>query len=536
MTVEYELTFEDYIAILRRRWPFVLAVFLVVFFISTAVAILIPPVYRSTGTIIVEAQGIPDELVASTITSVADERIQLIKQRVMTRDNLLRIINKYDLYSDKRTQLTTSELISFMRSAIGVETIKASGQNRWSGAQTIAFSVFFEYGNPDLANKTANELVTLFLDENVKTRTQRATETTEFLTQEAEKLKSELEALEQRIATYKQENSHALPEHLDMRLSMIARAESDLRNIETEYKGVQEELRFLDIELAAAQSGLISDQIQGTTPARTDLASLNDEYLRIAARYTESHPDIRALKRKIEALGGVVPNIQNDNIQGESTFTDEMEITAEASDLAVNRVLAKIESAKARLDSLLAERLKLQNRIADNEKAVLLTPEVERGLTTLSRDHENARRKYEEIRAKQMSARISESLEGENKAERFTLLEPPLLPDRPIKPNRKKIMAMGLVLSIVGAVGILFLLESIDKRVRGSGSLTSILHDPPLVVIPYLSTNKEVQRKKRFIYGFVILIFSLLVLGLVIIHFLYMPLDILVLKIVSKFE
>jgi succinoglycan biosynthesis transport protein ExoP len=92
MEEQYQLTIKDYLEIARRRWLYFVAPFLLIFAISIVVAILLPPVYRSSGTILIESQQIPDELIRSTVTGYADERIQVIQQLVMTRDNLLALL------------------------------------------------------------------------------------------------------------------------------------------------------------------------------------------------------------------------------------------------------------------------------------------------------------------------------------------------------------------------------------------------------------------------------------------------------------
>mgnify|MGYP001615929202 FL=1 len=157
-------------------------------------------------------------------------------------------------------------------------------------------------------------------------------------------------------------------------------------------------------------------------------------------------------------------------------------------------------------------------------------------MITLVRDYENAQKKYEEIRAKQMSAQISENLEQENKAERFILLEPPLMPDKPIKPDRKKMVAMGFFLALAGSGGLVMLLENINRRVRGSEALTTIIRQRVLTTIPYISTQSEIIRRKKWARLLGILAVIVLLLSLALLHFLYMPLDILALKIMARFE
>lgn len=532
MSADYELTINDYLSILRRRWVQIVAAFLAIFAVASVVAITLPPVYRSTGTILVESQQISDSLVTSTITTVADERIEVIRQRVMTRDNLLRIIEKYGLFRDGYKSLTVSEKIDLMRSQIGIELVSANVSANRRDQATIAFRLSFDDRYPQIAHQVANDLVTLFLDENVKARTERATETTEFLTQEADKLKVELAELEGQVANYKQQHGSALPEHLELRMNMLSRTESELKEIERDYKSAQEELRFLDLELSAAKAGVSprtgTSYIQPIeSGSKQELAKLKAEYAKLVAIYKEAHPDVRALKRKIAALesGG----------SEQAATPDNKPVNQEAS-LDVAKVEAKISAANARVASLAQQQKALRARMGQYEGQIVQTPQVERGLTTLMRDYENAKNKYDEIRAKQMNAQIAENLEQENKAERFSLLEPPLMPDRPIKPDRKKLVVMGFFLALAGSGGVVMALEGINQRVRGASAVTAIFHQRPLVSIPYIAIKEEQGRRRRWlklaILGGAIMLAGILAL----LHFLYMPLDIILIKIMARFN
>jgi len=207
----------------------------------------------------VESQQISPELVSANNNSFADERIEVIRQRVMTRENLLRIIDKYNLFADKR--LSESDKIEQMRNAIVVATLSTFVRGR--GEATGAFNVSFEHKQAQVAKDVANELVTLFLNENLKQRTERANETTEFLTQEANKLGAELASLENQLADFKQAHANALPEHQSLRMSMLSRSELEFREVDRDYKTAQEELRYLELELSAANAGLTMRSISG---------------------------------------------------------------------------------------------------------------------------------------------------------------------------------------------------------------------------------------------------------------------------------
>lgn len=517
MATEYELTFHDYLSIMRRRASYLIGIFVAVFLISVVVAIAIPPTYRATGTIMVESQQVPDNIVPSAIKTQIDERISIIKQRVMTRDSLLRIANKYDLFKEKSRSLTSSELIDTMRERVGIELISSDEMySNQRGKATIAFTLSFEDKYPEIAYQVAKDLTTLFLDWNVKLRTEGATETTVFLTQESDKLQLEVERLEKLIATYKQQNSNTLPEQLTLRMTMLARAENDMREVERDSRSAKEDLRALEVELAAAKSGMGDGALPQTLPA------LKAEYAKLSAIYNESYPDMRVLKRKIETLEKATETPESDN-NPENAPT-----------LAIYKIQAKIASAKARLDSLAEQKKMLQAKIAQNERAMMLTPKVEQGLDVLTRDRDSAQKKYEEIRSKKMSAQIAESLESENKSERFTLLEPPVLPDKAFKPNRVKIIALGFFLAIASLVGTLLIMATFDRQIRGADALTHVMGHRPLAIIPYLFIQEEWVRRKRLLkLGVIITVCAVIVIA-VALHFLYMPLDILLVKIFAR--
>jgi polysaccharide biosynthesis transport protein len=529
MATEYELTFNDYLSIFKRRALQIIVIFTTVLIGSVAVAILMPPVYESVGTILVESQRIPTEMVQSSVTSYADERIEIIKQRVMTRDNLYRIMQKYRLYEDQVADEPISFLIEEMRRSIGVKLLSANQSNSWDKKATIAFNVSFEYKNPDVTHKVANEIVTLFLDENVRSRTEKATETTEFLAHEVLTLKKELEATEAKVADFKQQYAGALPEHMVMHMSMLERIGMDIKEIDRDYKSTQEELRYLDVEMASAKSGINKrTEVAPVLSTEVEYDKTKLELERAQAIYNETHPTIKILKRKLEKLEQTI-GVDTTKTDNNKPKRGDIEV-----DLMVAKVQAQIDAAKVRLNSLAEQKNTLRQRAERLQAQISRSPEVEKGLFTLMRDYENAKAKYEEVKSKHINAKIAENLEQENKAERFAILEPPSFPEEPIRPNRKKIIAAGLFGSIVAALGSVFLLESINARVRGADALSAVTKVRTLVTIPYIYTQSEIRRKK-YLYRYVFAgIVAFILISMLIIHVLVMPLDLLMAKVLAR--
>jgi capsular polysaccharide biosynthesis protein len=193
-----------YLALLKRRLLYFLIPFICVVLAGTAVILLWPPTYYAEGKILVLSQQIPTELVRPTVTSAAQERIQVIEQRTMTRDNLLAIVEKFRLFPDRRTLMSPSELVALMKKNIKIEPYAQPLFARANPLNpTVVFTVGFEDSDPEVAAKVANELITRILNEDLRDRTSRATDTTKFLAREVQRLQAESNAIDAKIAQTK---------------------------------------------------------------------------------------------------------------------------------------------------------------------------------------------------------------------------------------------------------------------------------------------------------------------------------------------
>lgn len=522
MSTDYQLTIADYLSIFRRRAPYFIGIFTIVLLITIATAVIIPPVYRATGTIIVDTPQLTENVIPTAVRNKLDDQINAIMQRMMTRENIMQISNKHHLFEDFIAQPTTIQ-INKIRQRVFVETDNSSSAIRTNrqGQQAIAFTLSFEDRHPDVALYVANDLLSLFLELNAKLRTESAIEATDFLTQESDKLKSEVDRLEALISEYKQQHKNALPEQLTLRMTMLSRAENDLREVERDTNTLKEAIRTMEVELNSLKHGLGMDE-----NSRQNLPSLKAELARISTIYTQSHPDVIRLKRKIKAL--------EENTETASSANDSTDMQS----LPIYKLQAKIESDKARLVSLAQQKEMLQRKIAENESAMILTPKVGQELDVLIRDRDIALKKFEEIRSKRMNAKIAENLESESKSGNFSVLEYPIMPEKPFKPNRIKIILIGFFLAIASAIAVAMALEAYDKRLQGIEAISHTLGTKPLTVIPYIPGEDDNLRKtrfKHFIKRAIVVVALILFVFLAAIHFLYMPVDLLFIKILTRF-
>ncbi|MBF6648341.1 Wzz/FepE/Etk N-terminal domain-containing protein [Methylobacter sp. BlB1] len=554
-------TLKDYLQIARRRKYLIAASALLLLVASIAVALILPPVYQSQATILIEQQQIPTDLVKSTVTSYADERISLIQQRVMTTDNLTKIIDKFNLYHEQKEKLTPAELAEQFRMNAHLELVNADviSQGRHSKA-TLAFKLLFDDKDPLLAQKVTNELVTLFLNENVRNRTERAEETTVFLEAEAQKFKIDIQKIENELAEYKEKYRDSLPELLPVNLSAVSRIESEIQQLDLREKMLDERKISLRSQMAVAGQNSLASTSDGSAPR--SLAELKLEQARLLSKYSATHPDVMRVKRQVEILeSGQNPEqseadsklqeAKQELAKLRQQYSDNhpdvkvaqrkvAELTGAQSPSAAKKpanqtisdptllqIKSEIDVAEVELANIRIHRAELQEKLKALEVNISQTHQVERGYYELMRDLDNNKAKYNELKAKQLEAKLAQTLEEEQKAEKFSLIEPPLLPNKPIKPNRLKLLFIGFIASIGGGFGAGLLREMMDDSIRGHRSLAHIVGAEPLVVVPYIKSQEDIDRTRRNIINFSI-IAGVLLLGMIVsVHMLYMPLDIL---------
>ena len=562
---------KDWLDVFKRRKNEFLFIFLGLLLVSILAAIFIPAVYRSSATILIQQQEIPQDMVRSTISSFADQRLYQISQKVMTSINLWEIIEKHNLYERLRKREPREVVIEEMRDDIDFEVISADVIDPRSGRPTkasIAFKTSYDNRSPILAFKVANDLTTLYLNENIEDRAQLAEDARQFLGQEADKLEKEISKLESDLAAFKEKNVNRLPEMVQLNFQMMDRAERELVEVNRQIQALKERQIYLNSELTqvnphevlysdtgerimspadrlkALQTEMIrlksvysSDHpdIQRLTKeinaleaevGSTDVSALyeeleiaNSELVKVKERYADSHPDVKRLQRTIASLEQAIA-------ENKSTSSNWKAAKKDASNPAYIQLASQYEATRAELNSMYTMRQELKDKIAKFEQDIALSPSIEKEYRALARDYENAQFRYQEIKVKLSQAELGESLEEGRKGERFELIEPALQPEKPVFPNRPLVVLLGLLLSSAAAFGFITLRENLDESVRSSSDIMDLVGMPPLAVLPSILTIEDQQRIKARKLQYSIGIFAAVIISAILIHMFFKPLDV----------
>ena len=531
---DYQLSLHDYLSILRRRALVMILAFGTVLTVFVVFAFLLPRIYESTATILVEGPQVRVAVGEGATQPRPEDRVNLIRQRLMTRENLIRIADKHQLFPQSGgAGPSDTDVVNAMRQSIRLELMGGTSEP-WAPRPTasVSFNLALQHRDPAKALSVARELSDLFLANNRKDRVDQASRTKEFLSVEAERVRKEVEVFGGKIAALKSQQSGPMTDGATTSLGGVQNLEADLRVVERDHRQALSELRSLEVDLAAAKRGVtvpgaVERQLPSLTEQELDRAKAQLAGLR--ATYSESHPDVLALVRRIQGLEQAVAS--------EARIQTPSRVAAkDQASLATSRLEAQIEAARSRADLLSSQQSNLRASIAQLRNQTARAPQLERQLAGLQRDYEAAQTKYEELRTQLLSAQVVENLEGGQQAERFTLLEPPLPPEYPVKPSRKKIVAAGLAAALGAALGVAWLLEVLFARVWGANALSAVVDQRPLAVIQYISTSAEVQTAENLRKRAIWMLLAAGLLVLLLIHFWVMPLQNIIISVSSRLD
>jgi len=503
----------------RRKWSLVIPL-VSIFLVAVIVALALPPVYKATTTILIEQQDVPAEFVKATVSTYAEQQMQIINQRIMSSTRLLEIINRFNLYPELRDTIMTEEIIARMREDIKLEPISINVVDPRTGratAATIAFTISYEGKSvPEKVLQVDNVLASLFLEENVQERERQATEVSKFLEDEMTKVKTDLEKIDDKIARFKESHVNDLPELMQINMQSIHDIERNIDTLNSQLSQLKEKEGYLKTQLAT-----VPPEFKETDRKR--LEELNVRLVNLKNQFSEEHPDVIQTKAEIaeiekrlkQASSAGAPKMRPDNP-------------------AYITLAAQLSSVQSEIGSVHAQMRDLKTRLEGYKRRIELSPQVESEYKVLLMERGNTQAKYDDLMRKFMESKVSQGLEKEQKGERFTIIDPARLPEKPSKPNRLAIMLIGLVLGLGGGISSVAVKEYTDTSVRNAELLTLITSFPVLASIPNILSDKDLARSKGWWKWGIIAVLTVLILGIIIFHFTVMNLDVFWLKLIQR--
>lgn len=532
-------TWSDYVAMLRRRWRPAFIVAASIALGTVYVAYSLPAVYQSSATILIEEQGIPTDVVQTTVNSYAEQRLQTIYQRVTASPDVLEMIGEFDLYSEDRADHSEEQLVDRFRDSTVMSPQNVMSVNSRTGREaiiTFGFEISFDDADPTTARDIAQELADKFVTQNSALRTEVAQRTTEFLDSEAADIEKEIAAVSSRIAEFKEANAGNLPEDQNVNLGTWERSRDELTRVETDLRAARETRALLESEIidTPRYRPVINETGDPVLGGVERLGEAQQELVRLRGRYSENHPSIISLKREIASLSGAPENRAGLAAQirqeltarrielsaAQDSYSDShpdvtrlkravASLEAQLADVSASstagarpnnplylQLRTRINTARAEINDLSSRRAELTSRIDEFDRRRLAAPQVERLYSELEQERNLLMERYRELRGLGGEAELGQALETGQSGERLTIIEPARIPSSPVSPNRVSLTFLGVVLAIAAGLGIASLTDAMDTKIRGRQDILQLLDTPPMSVVPYVEDKTDLRRRR----------------------------------------
>lgn len=465
---------------LRFRWVLIGSFFLAML-AGIYLAVTLPRIYRSESTILVEPQSVPDKYVHSTVPIEIDARIASLAQQILSTSNLMELIERFKLFAEGPDRdLFIEEKVEKMRSRLRVKIADEEfGRSRRGGSRASAFTISYEDSDPRKVYQVVNAMATFVIDQNLKMRQTHAFGTSEFLSVELNRMRERLEEVEKTLEEYRRVNMGELPEQLPSNLAILERLEQQLRQAHQSLRDEKNRLLIVETQLKFAQQMAPSPAAgapASAEPGPVTLEAMRQQLAALLVAYTESHPDVVTLKKKIEAL-------EKELAEGASP-TPPPPIAPGGRPLLAAELLGQQQAIQRNIKALEGEIQKIQEQIDHYQKRVENTPKREQELLLLKRDYDNIKSTYSSVLNRKLEADIALNLERTHKGEQFRILDPPRIAEKPISPNLRLIFLACLAAGLGMGAGIVFLFEFFDRSVRKPEALQTRFSLPVLMVMP----------------------------------------------------
>jgi polysaccharide chain length determinant protein (PEP-CTERM system associated) len=482
-----ELTMDDYLAMLRRRMKVILVPALLAPLAGFMMSYFFAAKYTSQSLVLVEAQKVPEGIVAPMVTEDLAERIALLQQQVLSQSRLQPMLERTGL---AKAGQNLDETIEKIRANMTVEPVITdlseigSGGKKKPGQGVPGFYVNYTAATPREAQQMCTELTSLVLEENLKSREEVARGTTDFLSRQVEDTKRNLDDLDSKLAAFKKQYMGQLPGDEDNNLKILMGLNSQLdANTQTLNRATQDKV-YTESLLAQQLSEWKTSQLSSNPQTlQQELSQLQTQLIDLQARYTDDHPDVIKTKADVAEVKKRLAEINDASAKGTDTSNDK-ESASEPPEIRQLRL--QVHQYQDLIAQSTRDSKKLQEEISVYQGRVALSPAIEEQYKQLARDYDNTQKVYQDLLADKSKSDIALRMEQQQRGEQMRLLNPASPPESPSFPNRLLFAGGGLGSGLALGVAVALWLELRDKSIRTQADAEAALDLPMLVAVPWV--------------------------------------------------
>lgn len=453
-----------------RRFPVFLLVVVLISTLGVTVAFMLPSVYRAEARLLVESPQIPDEMAPTTVRTAAAEILQVIQQRLTTREKVIDLARKLNVYEGKDL-MDPDKLVLDMNNRIRIEL-------PGSGDAAAFVSVSFDAPTPELSARVTNDLVDSIIEESIALRTANASQTLEFFQSEVNRLNDQLGELGGKILQLKLDKKDALPDSLDFRRTRQTATQERLRDIERQIAGLQDRRARL-VELYQ-KTGTVEPTGDAGSSKRLRLQQLEQELAQAKSVYSADNPKVRLIEAQIATL----------------KRSEMFDLSGETPDQPMNTYDLQLADLDGQIEYLGQDKTAVEAELAALQASIDATPGNAIELDVLQRDYDNVQIQYNTAVARLSEAATGDRIESLSKGQRISVVEPATAPTAAAKPNRKLIAVASVLAALAAGFGLVFLLEKLNRAIERPVDLEKALGITPIATIPYFHTRRELWRRR----------------------------------------
>ncbi len=505
---------EDYIDIARRHKGWIFGPLFAALVVSVVTAFLWPDTYVSSATVKVIPQVVPEVYVQSNVNALMADRISAIAQTVLSRPVLTTIITTYELYPRDRQRLPTEDIIENMRRDIKIGNVMNLSNNK---DHVPAFQISFAYTDRYKAQKVVNDLVSKFIDTNLRERSNSSLSTTSLLRDQWEVAKKDLDSIESKLADFRTKNQGRLPDEMQQNFQQMNAMQSSISSLNAALSRINQEKLMLESQLSIYKGRLNTLAKDAAAPVEAGGAVKSDRLLeaerevriyenQLAAlreHYKDTHPDVQQAQAMLASAKKKHDQLAKDE-EGKKPESaprgSSPQMIRERRDLeaAIQQTQSQIEAKNLEAEGYRKEMGQASASMRVYQSRLDGIPMSQKDYAELSRDRDMARQKFVDLDQKMGKALLAQDMENRKAGESLEQLDPPSLPFTPTQPKRPMVIGVGTSIGLV--LGLLFAgaREMKDTSLKNLKDVRAYTKLPILGSVPLLENDLVVKRRRRF--------------------------------------
>lgn len=482
----------------RRKWWIVLSA-LGMFLFTMIFVWGLPDIYKAETVVQVDSAQVMAPLVAPINNGDIAGRLATLQQQVLSPTRLKKLVESEGLYPDKSGKKTKEQIVKSLQKSIVVD-VGTLGAGKLS-----TFKIAYSSPRQEEVARVANHLAQMFIDENESARIRFAEDTTQFLQEQMEETKRELDEKDAQLGAIKSRNVLELPESKPYHMEALA-------NLRTQVQAIQDKIQQDQREKAVLQSMMLSGDdaptvdVGGgmggsTNPYDAQISKLESKLSDLRSRYGPGHPDVRRTQDELDKLKAKAAVEAKDNPRPPAEVQKPVvQVTRKHRNPVLEAQIANLDDEIQAQNKLLPP---LQAQMQLHEVKLEQIPAFEQQIARLQQDYDALRVQYAALRDKEKTAEISHALEVHQKGEKFEVLDAAVTPHAPAFPNRPFISLAGLFGGLLAGMALASFADMNDLSVRSENEAARIVGSLVLSAVPEIVSAKKRRSQKLHVVGMV---------------------------------